>query len=140
MLLLPTLRFFNYWAASWRGICQSSGFHTIRKAQCMMVGNIKGGSNLVEKHAWKCQRLPTSATYILYSHAKRRSFFCPPSFPFFSCQRPPPNNRVGETFELNQLKSAPSQLLPVFSEFDRLPTCCHSVGPVNILYFFPSAG
>jgi hypothetical protein len=35
--------------------------------------------------------------------------------------------------ELNQLKSAPSQLLPVFSEFDRLQTCCHSFGPANIL-------
>ena len=33
--------------------------------------------------------------------------------------------RVRETFELNQLKSAPSQLLPVFSGFDRLQTCCH---------------
>ena len=50
-------------------------------------------------------------------------------------------SRVRETFELNQLKSAPSQLLPVFSGFDRLPTCCHSFGPANILYvFFPSAG
>jgi hypothetical protein len=28
--------------------------------------------------------------------------------------------RVRETFELNQLKSAPSQLLPVFSGFDQL--------------------
>jgi hypothetical protein len=27
-----------------------------------------------------------------------------------------------ETFELNQLKSAPSQLLPVFSRFDQLQT------------------
>ena len=33
--------------------------------------------------------------------------------------------RVQETFELNQLKSAPSQLLPVFPGFDRLQTCCH---------------
>ena len=49
-------------------------------------------------------------------------------------------NRIRETFELNQPKSAPSQLLPVFSGFDRLPTCCHSFGPANILYFFPSAG
>jgi hypothetical protein len=32
---------------------------------------------------------------------------------------------VRETFELNQLKSAPSQLLPVLSGFDRLQTCCH---------------
>ena len=30
--------------------------------------------------------------------------------------------RVRETFELNQLKSAPSQLLPVFPGFDRLQT------------------
>jgi hypothetical protein len=34
-------------------------------------------------------------------------------------------SRVRETFELNQLKSAPSQILPVFSGFDRLQTCCH---------------
>jgi hypothetical protein len=35
-------------------------------------------------------------------------------------------SRVRETFELNQLKSAPSsQLLPVLSGFDRLQTCCH---------------
>ena len=33
--------------------------------------------------------------------------------------------RVRETFELNQLKSTPSTLLPVFSGFHRLPTCCH---------------
>jgi hypothetical protein len=33
--------------------------------------------------------------------------------------------RVQETFELNQLKSGPSQLLPVFSEFDWLQTCWH---------------
>jgi hypothetical protein len=31
-------------------------------------------------------------------------------------------HRVWETFELNQLKSAPSQLLPVFPGFDRLET------------------
>ena len=43
--------------------------------------------------------------------------------------------RVQETLELNQLKSAPSQLLPVFSRFDRLQTCCHSFGPVNIPFF-----
>ena len=48
--------------------------------------------------------------------------------------------RVGETFELNQLKSAPSQLLPVFSGFDRLQTCCHEFGPANTLYNFSSAG
>ena len=41
-----------------------------------------------------------------------------PSFHKLTC-------RVRETFELNQLKSAPSQLLPVFSGFDRLQTCCH---------------
>jgi hypothetical protein len=35
------------------------------------------------------------------------------------------HDRVRETFELNQLKSAPSQLLPVFSEFDRFQACCH---------------
>jgi hypothetical protein len=35
------------------------------------------------------------------------------------------NPRVPETFELNQLKSAPSQLLPVFPGFDQLQTCCH---------------
>jgi hypothetical protein len=44
--------------------------------------------------------------------------------------------RVRETFELNQLKSAPSQLLPVFPGFDRLQTCYHSFGPTNILFFF----
>ena len=33
--------------------------------------------------------------------------------------------RVRETFELDQLKSVPSQLLPVFPGFDRLQTCCH---------------
>ena len=31
--------------------------------------------------------------------------------------------RVRETFELNQLKSAPAQLLPVFSEFESLTGC-----------------
>ena len=50
-------------------------------------------------------------------------------------------NRVQEPFELNQLKSAPSQLLPDFSGFDRLQTCCHSYGPVNIFFnFISSAG
>jgi hypothetical protein len=44
-------------------------------------------------------------------------------------------NRVRETFELNQVKSAPSQLLPVFPEFDRLQTSCHSFGPTIILFF-----
>ena len=34
-------------------------------------------------------------------------------------------SRVRETFELNQLKSAPSQFLPVFSGFHQLQTCCH---------------
>ena len=48
--------------------------------------------------------------------------------------------RVWETFELNQLESAPSQLLPVFSGFNRLQTCCHSFGPANILHIFLSAG
>jgi hypothetical protein len=33
-------------------------------------------------------------------------------------------HRVRETFELNQLKSTPSQLLLVFSGFDRLQTYC----------------
>jgi hypothetical protein len=33
--------------------------------------------------------------------------------------------RVWETFELNQLKSAPSQLLSVFSGLDWLQTYCH---------------
>ena len=33
-------------------------------------------------------------------------------------------NRIWETFELNQLKSAPSQLLPVFPGFDQLQSCC----------------
>jgi hypothetical protein len=47
---------------------------------------------------------------------------------------------VREIFELNQLKSAPSQLLPVFSRFDRLQTCCHSFGPANVLRCFSSAG
>jgi hypothetical protein len=47
--------------------------------------------------------------------------------------------KVQEIFELNQLKSAPSQLLPGFPGFDRLQTCCHSFGPANILLFFPSA-
>jgi hypothetical protein len=47
---------------------------------------------------------------------------------------------VRETFELSQLKSTPSQLLPVFPGFHRLQTCCRSFGPANILYFFPSAG
>ena len=46
-----------------------------------------------------------------------------------------------ETLELNQLKSAPSQLLPGLPGFDRLQTCCHWFGPANILKFsFPSAG
>jgi hypothetical protein len=50
--------------------------------------------------------------------------------------------RVRETFELNHLKSAPSQLPPVFSGFHRFSQdftgcklCCHEFGPVNILYF-----
>jgi hypothetical protein len=51
-----------------------------------------------------------------------------------------PVTRVRETFELNQLKSAPSQLLPVFSGFHRLQTCCDQFGPADILYFFSSAG
>jgi hypothetical protein len=46
------------------------------------------------------------------------------------------NAGIRETFELNQLKSAPSQLLPVSPGFDWLQTCCHSF----ILYFFSSAG
>ena len=46
------------------------------------------------------------------------------------------STRVRETFELNQLKSTPSQLLPVFSGFDRLQTCSHWFGPANILYIF----
>jgi hypothetical protein len=37
----------------------------------------------------------------------------------------PRSLKVRETFELNQLKSTPSQLLPVFSRFKRLQTCCH---------------
>ena len=41
--------------------------------------------------------------------------------------------KVWENFELNQLKSAPSQLLPVFLGFDRLQTCCHQFGPADIL-------
>ena len=44
--------------------------------------------------------------------------------------------RVGEALELNQLKSAPSQLLPFFSGFDRLQTCCHSFALANNLWFF----
>ena len=47
--------------------------------------------------------------------------------------------RVWETFDLNQLKSAPSQLLTVFSGFDQLQTCCHWFGPANIRCFFSSA-
>jgi hypothetical protein len=35
------------------------------------------------------------------------------------------SNMVRETLELNQLKSAVSQFLPVFSGFDWLQTCCH---------------
>ena len=47
----------------------------------------------------------------------------PPKAPIlFSWQL---HRRVRETFELNRLKSAPSQLLPVFSGFHRLQTCCH---------------
>jgi hypothetical protein len=44
--------------------------------------------------------------------------------------------RVRETFELNRLKSTPSQLLPVSSGFDRLQTCCHEFGLANILFYF----
>ena len=33
-------------------------------------------------------------------------------------------SKVRETFDLNQLKSAPSQLLPIFSRFDWLQPCC----------------
>jgi hypothetical protein len=43
---------------------------------------------------------------------------------------------VRETFELNQLKSTPSQLLPLSLGFDRLQTCCHEFGLANILLFF----
>jgi hypothetical protein len=46
-------------------------------------------------------------------------------WPFFNCESSNVCLRVWETLELNQLKSAPSQLLPVFSGFDRLQTCCH---------------
>jgi hypothetical protein len=49
-------------------------------------------------------------------------------------------SRVWETFDLNQLKSAPSQLLLVFPGFYRLQTCCLSFGPANIPFFFTSAG
>jgi len=49
-------------------------------------------------------------------------------------------SKVRETFELHQLKSAPSQLLPVSSRFDRLHTCCHWFNPANILFFSPTAG
>ena len=49
--------------------------------------------------------------------------------------------RVRETFELNQLKCGASQLLPVFSGFDQLQTCCRSFGPANLLFFlFSTAG
>lgn len=43
-----------------------------------------------------------------------------------------------ETFELNQRKPAPSQLLRVFffPVFDRLRTCCHTFGPANIKVCF----
>jgi hypothetical protein len=44
--------------------------------------------------------------------------------------------KVRETFELNELKSAPSKLLPVLPGIYRLQTCCHSFGPANILQFF----
>jgi hypothetical protein len=37
-------------------------------------------------------------------------------------------------------QGAPSQLLPVFSGFDRLQSCCDQFGPANILYIFSSAG
>jgi hypothetical protein len=46
------------------------------------------------------------------------------------------DNQGSGDFELNQLKSAPSQLLPVFPGFHRLQTCCHSFGTANILSFF----
>jgi hypothetical protein len=44
--------------------------------------------------------------------------------------------KLREIFELNQFNSAPSQLQPVFSGFDRLQTCCRQFGPANILYIF----
>jgi hypothetical protein len=64
--------------------------------------------------------------------------------PFLSGSFTKPTNPHGrvtgrdlETFELHQLKSAPSsQLLPVFPGFDRLQTCCHSFGPAGILHYF----
>jgi hypothetical protein len=43
---------------------------------------------------------------------------------------------VWEIFELNQLKSTPSQLLPVFLGFDMMQICYRWFGPVNILLFF----
>ena len=48
--------------------------------------------------------------------------------------------RVRETFELNQLKSVPSQLLPVFSGFDQLQTCCPFIWTGQYSIFFSSAG
>ena len=52
----------------------------------------------------------------------------------------PVHFRIGETFELNQLKSAPSQLLLLFSGPDRLQTCCIHLDRSISYIFFPSAG
>ena len=44
--------------------------------------------------------------------------------------------RVRETFELNQLKFAPSQIPPIFSRFDQLQTCCHYLDqPISYISF-----
>ena len=42
---------------------------------------------------------------------------------WFSSACPEGRGRGRETLELNQLKYGPSQLLPVFSEFDRFFAC-----------------
>jgi hypothetical protein len=55
-----------------------------------------------------------------------------PGLPALTCMGTLP--KVWETFELNQLKSAHSQVLPgFFTGFDRLQTCCHQFEPANIL-------
>jgi hypothetical protein len=68
-----------------------------------------------------------------YLFRKEQLFFVwrwAPRPPAASCSKE--GSRVRETFELNQLKSTPSQLLPVSSGFDRLQTCCHEFGLANI--------
>jgi hypothetical protein len=82
-----------------------------------------------------CQKLNKLSWY-LFDHIASNCINNVQLGPLHTQAKSRDHGRVREAFELNQLKSAPSQLLPVFSGFDRLQTCCHSFGLTNILFFF----